>query len=221
MRNPVWDQEIGDNVAKLLFETNSYLVDFERQRKDWYKWKSGIVAPCYCNCRYLNRSYSAYQACADYLGTIIRIKFPDVQLIVGLASAGVVWSSRIATNLGLPMAFVRGEPKFYGVGRLVEGNPQRGSRVVIVDDLCGSGETILKAIKALEQEYEIKTEGFVTIVNWSFETMWERFKSLKTAVYSLTSYPNILKVGVKMGHLTEDQAGMLAEFYKDHQNYVW
>ncbi|HEY4521265.1 MAG TPA: hypothetical protein VJL57_02590, partial [Candidatus Paceibacterota bacterium] len=89
MKTTVWNQEIGDHTAQLLFETESYLVDFNRKREDWFVWKSGIRAPCYCNCRYLNRSYLAYEACTAYIETIIRLKFPETQIVVGLASAGV------------------------------------------------------------------------------------------------------------------------------------
>ena len=67
MKTTVWNQEIGDHTAQLLFETESYLVDFQRKREDWFVWKSGIRAPCYCNCRYLNRSYLAYEACTAYI----------------------------------------------------------------------------------------------------------------------------------------------------------
>ncbi len=70
MKTTVWNQEIGDHTAQLLFETESYLVDFNRKREDWFVWKSGIRAPCYCNCRYLNRSYLAYEACTAYIETI-------------------------------------------------------------------------------------------------------------------------------------------------------
>jgi orotate phosphoribosyltransferase len=222
MKTTVWNQEIGDHTAQLLFETESYLVDFQRKREDWFVWKSGIRAPCYCNCRYLNRSYLAYEACTAYIETIIRLKFPETQIVVGLASAGVSWAARIATRMTLPMAFIRGTPKGYGVGQLVEGNPERNLKAVIIDDLCGSGDTILKGIEALDWEFQIKTLGFITITNWCFESMWKKFEPLNLGgIYSLTSYPNILKVGVRLGHLTQEQADMLEEFYKAPRAYDW
>ncbi|OJI09207.1 MAG: hypothetical protein COV08_01805 [Candidatus Vogelbacteria bacterium CG10_big_fil_rev_8_21_14_0_10_49_38] len=222
MKTTVWNQEIGDHTARLLFETGSYLVDFKREREEWYVWKSGIRAPCYCNCRYLNRSYLAYEACTAYIETIIRLKFPETEIVVGLASAGVSWAARIASRLTLPMGFVRGTPKGYGVGQLVEGNPQQGIKAVIIDDLCGSGDTVLKAIEALDWEFHIKTLGFITITNWCFEGMWEKFEPLNLdGIYSLTSYPNLLKIAVEMGRLTQDQADMFEEFYKAPKAYDW
>lgn len=220
-RQVVWNEEIGDHTAKLLFETGSYLVDFERPKENWFLWKSGIRAPCYCNCRYLNRSYLAYEACTAYIETIVRLKFPDVQIIVGIASAGVSWAVRIATRLTLPMSFVRSSEKSYGIGKLVESNPEHNIKAVIIDDLCGSGESVLHAIKALDWEYQIKTLGFVTITNWNFKTMWDKFEPMNIGVYSLTSYPNILKTGLEMGRLTQKQMDMLKEFYQSPETCEW
>ena len=221
MKTTVWNEEIGDNTAKRLFETQSYLVDFNRSRDEWFQWKSGIVAPCYCNCRYLNRSYEAYEESTAFLETIVRLKFPQVELIVGLASAGVSWAARIAARFRLPMSFVRTVRKKHGIGDLVEGHPEKAAKAVIIDDLCGSGGTICGAIQALQDEFQIETLGVVTITNWGFEHMWQRFEHLDIGVYSLTSYPNILRVGRQLGYITSDQEDMLKQFYKDPLSYKW
>lgn len=221
MHTSVWNEDIADQTARLLFETGSYLVDFSLPREDWFIWKSGIRAPCYCNCRYLNRSFEAYEACTAFLETLIRLKFNDAQIVVGLASAGVSWATRIASRMLLPMSFVRGTPKGYGVGKLVECSPDRNIKAVIVDDLCGSGDSVLNAIKALKWEYQIETIGFVTITNWCFESMWKKFEDKNLKIFSLTSYPNILKVGVELGKLTEEYADMLLEFYNAPGSYEW
>ena len=221
MKTTVWNEAMADNTAKLLFESGSYLVDFSKPKEDWFIWKSGIRAPCYCNCRYLNRSFQAYEACSAYLESIVRLEFPDTQIVVGLASAGVSWATRIASRLLLPMSFVRGTPKSYGVSKLVECSPDRGLKAIIIDDLCGSGDSALNAIQALEWEYQIETLGLVTITNWCFESMWKKFDPLEIKVLSLTSYPNILKIGVEKNELTPEQAEMLQEFYKAPRTYKW
>lgn len=221
MRSTVWNEEIGENTARRLFETGSYLVDFSLPREKWFKWKSGIMAPCYCNCRYLNRSYEAYEESTAYFETIARLKFPDADLIVGLASAGVSWAARIAARFRLPMSFVRTVKKEHGVGGLVEGQPEKGAKAVIIDDLCGSGGTIYSAIEAMRKEFEIQTLGFITITNWCFEHMWERFEGQGLGIYSLTSFPQILRVGQQLGHLSEENAKMLYDFYLSPKKYEW
>lgn len=222
MRSSVWNDEVGDHVAKLLFDTGSYLLDPSRPKENWYVWKSGICAPCYCNCRYLNASYDAYEACSAHIETIARIHFSDADIVIGLASAGVSWAARVASRLKLPMGFVRGVQKSHGIGNLVEGNPNRGIKALIIDDLCGSGESIQHAVQALKLEYDIETIGFITITNWCFEHMWKDFDTLGIhRIYSLTSYPHLLRVGQQMGKISVEQSKTLSEFYQHPKHFVW
>lgn len=221
MRTTVFNQMMANQTANALYDTGSYLVDFSRPRENWFTWKSGIQAPVYCNCRYLNTSYQAYDLCAGFFEEVIYSAYPDVQLIVGLATAGIPWAARVATRLHLPMSFVRSEMKAHGVGKLVECHPQKGFRAVIVDDLCSSGSSLEKAIDALQAEYQISTLGFVTITNWCFESMWTRFAPYNLRIHSLTSYPNILEAGVSLGKLSEAEACMLLDFYRSPGSYTW
>lgn len=120
------------------------------------------------------------------------------------------------------MGFVRGVQKSHGIGRLVEGNPNRGVKALIIDDLCGSGESIQHAVQALKLEYEIETIGFITITNWCFDHMWDDFDHLGIdRVFSLTSFPNLIKVGKDMGRINDTQAQVLSEFYRHPKSFVW
>jgi orotate phosphoribosyltransferase len=57
----------------------------------------------------------------------------------------------------LPAFIVRKESKGHGMQRSIEGyDGQRGSRVIVVDDVCTTGDSILKASeKAEEAGYEV------------------------------------------------------------------
>jgi len=221
-RSSVWNEEIALHTARLLFDSGSYLLNPEKPKEEWYLWKSGIRAPCYCNCRYLNGTHLSYETCATYIETIVRLKFPEAQILVGLASAGIPWSARIASRLTLPMSFVRSTQKAHGIGKLVEGNPERNLKAVIIDDLCGSGDSIYNAIQALEWEYDIKTLGFITITNWCFDHMWNTFDEIgMSEIYSLTSYPYLLDVGQQLGKITSRQSEVLSSFYRSPKKFEW
>lgn len=53
---------------------------------------------------------------------------------------------------GAPVSgfIVRNEPKAHGTQQLIEGPLAQGSRVVIVDDVCTTGGSLLRAIRAVE-----------------------------------------------------------------------
>jgi orotate phosphoribosyltransferase len=50
----------------------------------------------------------------------------------------------------LPAFVVRKEPKTHGRQRLIEGTVAEGANIVIVDDVITSGDSVLRAIDAVE-----------------------------------------------------------------------
>ena len=70
-----------------------------------------------------------------------------------LAADPMVTSIALTSHLEgkeIPAFIVRKEPKEHGMGNLIEGPLQPGSRVAIVDDACTSGGSLLHAIAAAE-----------------------------------------------------------------------
>lgn len=221
MDSVLFDNRISKNTAQYLLDTGSYLVDLNRTKKEWFRWKSGVVAPCCCNCRYLNRSSSASRSVSQYLAEVVKDKYPHADLIVGLASAGIAWSSRVSSILNLPMAFVRSSPKKHGVGNLVDTGPVKGMKAVLIDDLCASGKSLTMAKNALTSEYGIETLGAVTIVNWMFDETQKHMIENGLAVHCLTSYKDILEMADENGIISNLHRGMLTEFYRNPRAYRW
>lgn len=220
-KTPVWNNDIALCAADLLLDTGSYLVDFDREYKDWYVWKSGIVAPSYCNCRYINTSAQASQQIATFLKTIVNCNFSEADVVVGLATAGIPWATRVADSLSKPMSFVRSAPKSYGVGGTVECSPSQNSRAVIIDDLCASGGSLVKAIQNLSDEKGITTIGVVTIVNWGFEAMYSKLNTLDIPILCVTSYPQIITSAQNKGVINSSQADKLLKFYQSPSTFDW
>ena len=70
-----------------------------------------------------------------------------------LAADPVVTAVSLTSQLeghGIPAFIVRKETKEHGMGRLIEGPLTPGSKVVIVDDTCTTGGSLLHAIQAAE-----------------------------------------------------------------------
>src|SRR5262249_18766546 len=67
---------------------------------------------------------------------------------------------------GSPMDgfFVRNRPKDHGTKKIVEGRLAPGSRVVIVDDVATTGNSIMKAVDAVMKN-ECKIEAIVVLVD--------------------------------------------------------
>lgn len=200
-------------IAELLLSTGAYFVDMALPVAKWFTWKSGIKAPCYCNCRKLEGFPVARRAVVEGLASSIRTSSPDAQLIVGMATAGISWARGVADSIGLPFAYVRSAPKTHGVGRLVQCDPSREVKAVLIDDLIASGESLRAGIQALATEAQIQTIGIHSIVNWGFDEMRTVLDGVRYK--SLTSYPYILALALTHGLIGPEDYGSLLRFYED------
>ena len=95
---------------------------------------------------------------ASLIGSIVLELFTDLQIdavagpavaAVPIISAVVVLSSLSSQNLsGIIM---RAQPKTHGTKQSLEGDVVSGMRVVVVDDTCTTGGSLLSTIDALQQ----------------------------------------------------------------------
>jgi len=81
-----------------------------------------------------------------------QIEESNIDVVAGVATAGIAFSSSLAFLLKKPMVYVRHEGKGHGLERLVEGALVPGCRAVLVDDLVTSGGSLLSAAASLRRE---------------------------------------------------------------------
>jgi orotate phosphoribosyltransferase len=87
-----------------------------------------------------------------YAEMVRQIKESSFDVIAGVATAGIAFSSPLAFLLRKPMVYVRHEGKGHGLERLVEGALVPGCQAILVDDLVTSGGSILSAAASLRRE---------------------------------------------------------------------
>jgi orotate phosphoribosyltransferase len=205
-------------VAAALVTSGAFTVDMRRPRDQWFRWKSGIVAPCGCNCRRLNALPAVRRLIDDALADATRSSFPDADYVVAVAHAGIPWAKTLAERLDLPLAYVRTEARTVG-GSLVECAPGRGDRAVLIEDVVASGGSAARAIQALHAESGVRVAGVQSIVNWNFPQM--RTLLAPWAVRALTSYPQVLASAREAGQVSAPDVDELLRFYADPLQHTW
>jgi orotate phosphoribosyltransferase len=206
-------------AARALFQSDAYLIRLEPD--NLFKWKSGILAPVYTDCRKAQGSPGPYRTLTKALSSCIEATFPSCTAIAGKAEAGLIWSAPVSQALGVAHAFVRKTPKDYGTGKMIEGDLAEGAEVVLVDDLLGSGGTAIEAVREIEDETGAHVIGVQSIVNWGFPAMRKGFESLGVPYCALVSYPEILDVAVELNLLTLEGRIELTAFYNNPKDHVW
>ena len=132
-----------------------------------FTWASGWKSPIYCD----NRKVLAHPHERDFikseLANVIFEQFPDVDVIAGVATAGIPWGAMAADQLKLPFCYVRPKPKEHGLGNQIEGDLQSGQSVLIVEDLISTGKSSLQVVDVLVKA-GVRVAGMVAIFTYGF-----------------------------------------------------
>ena len=114
-----------------------------------FQWASGWKSPIYCD----NRKTLAYPEIRNTIKysfvELIKENFLSTEAIAGVATGAIAQGALVADMLGLPFMYVRSEAKGHGLENLIEGEPKRGQKVVVIEDLISTGGSSLKAVNAL------------------------------------------------------------------------
>ena len=183
-----------------------------------FTWASGWKSPIYCD----NRRVLSHPYIREYIKSelcnIVFEKFPNADLIAGVATAGIAWGAMVADQLKLPFIYVRPKPKEHGMGNQVEGELKPGQKVVIIEDLISTGKSSLQVVEVLRQS-GAEIEGMVSIFNYRFDVAAEAFQNARVTVYSLTDYPALLELASKKGIIQPAQHDILLKWRQDPANW--
>jgi orotate phosphoribosyltransferase len=205
-------------VADALVASGAFTVDMRLPEQQWFRWKSGILAPCGCNCRRLNAVPAWRRVVDDALADATRSWFPDADYIIAVAHAGIPWAKTLAERLDLPLAYARAEARADGLP-LVECSPGRGTQAIIVEDVVASGGSTRRAIQAVLDETSLGIAGIQSIANWNFPEM--RTLLAPWTVRALTSYPQVLASAQEAGMVNATDVPQLLHFYADPRQHRW
>lgn len=92
-----------------------------------------------------------------------KVGLDSFDYIASVPTSGLVIASALAIETVKPLAYVRQKPKEYGTSSLIEGRMPKGSKVLLVDDVGTTGQSIIKAVKALKEAGMSVTDAFVVI----------------------------------------------------------
>ena len=207
-------EETAGPVAGRLLEVGAIQLNYKQP----FTWSSGWKSPIYCD----NRITLSYPVVRSYikenLVRAIRLNFPRVDCIAGVATAGIPQGALVAEMMGLPFVYVRPKPKEHGMGNLIEGKVEKGARVVLVEDLISTGGSSLKAAQAM-QEAGCKVIGMVAIFTYGFETAEKNFAEAGIPLVCLSDFTHLLQQAVDQKYLDENQLVYVKSWRLDPANW--
>ncbi|CAN5152300.1 orotate phosphoribosyltransferase [soil metagenome] len=197
------------NNEKLVAEKLLQIKAIKLSPSEPFTWASGWQSPIYCD----NRKSLSYPEIRDLITAelveYVNREYGEVEVIAGVATAGIAWGALVADRLKLPFCYVRPKPKEHGLGNQIEGFLQQNSRVVVIEDLVSTGKSSLQAIEALVNN-TAKILGLLSIFNYGFEEAQENFAKKKIPFKSITDYATLISLAVDKQLINpEDQKALL------------
>ena len=92
-----------------------------------------------------------------------KISNDDIDKVAGPALGAVPIATAVSLESKLPLLMIRKEKKGYGTSKLIEGELNEGDDVIVVEDVSTTGGSLLKAIKAIEENGGNVVRAFVVV----------------------------------------------------------
>jgi orotate phosphoribosyltransferase len=204
--------------AKVIAEKLLQVDAVKLNVKEPYTWASGWKSPIYCD----SRRVLSFPYVRDYfkseLCNIIFEKFPEAEIIAGVATAGIAWGAMAADQLKLPYLYVRPKPKEHGLGNQVEGFFVKGQKTVVIEDLVSTGASSLLVVEVLKRS-GMDVIGLVSIFSYNFPVAASAFGVAGIPYFSLTDYPALIEVAKEKGTVTAAEQDILLKWRDDPPNW--
>lgn len=200
-------ESVEKAVAKSLMDIKAVMLRPEKP----FVWASGWLSPIYCDNRRLLSYPESREAVCRWMADIIKEKYPQVEVIAGVATGAIAHGYLVAHMLGKPFIYVRPKPKDHGTGSQIEGILESGAKVVVVEDLISTGKSSLAATDALVAE-GANVLGMVAIFSYNFNTARKAFEDKDVELTTLSNYDTLIEVAHETGYVKESDIEVLKEW---------
>jgi orotate phosphoribosyltransferase len=196
-------------IAQKLLQINAIKLNPQNP----FTWASGIKSPIYCDNR-ISLSYPEVRNIIKNAFSEVSQSFGEIDMIAGVATAGIAHGVLLADNINKPFCYVRSAPKGHGRQNLIEGEIPPKSKILVVEDLISTGGSSIEVVEILRNEGH-SVLGVLAIFDYGFEKAKDNFRINDCKYLTLSNYQALLKEAIESNYITESDASVLAEWNKD------
>jgi orotate phosphoribosyltransferase len=202
------------HFAEKLLQIKALQVNLQNP----YVWASGWHSPVYCD----NRKVLSYPHVRDFvkseLANMVLEHFPDADVIAGVATAGIAHGVMAADLLKLPFIYVRSKPKEHGMGNQVEGNLEKGQKVVVIEDLVSTGKSSLQVVEVL-REQGAEVIGMCALFTYGFPVADEAFEKAGVPLKTISNYQALMEVATEQNILAPEHTETFSLWRVNPENW--
>lgn len=180
-----------------------------------FRYTSGLLSPIYCDNRLIISDPKKRHIIID---AFLEQIDPNIDVIAGVATAGIPHAAWMADRLNKPMVYVRAKAKAHGRRNQIEGRLEKGARVVVIEDLISTGKSALEAAEAL-QAAGAHVSTCLAIFTYQLPEAITRFKAANITLKTLSNFTDLVRTAVAENYIDEAQATILLNWQKDPEHW--
>ena len=212
---PIHSIESAAKVADLLLKVEAVKLSPDNP----FTWASGWKSPIYCDNRKVLSFPVERGIVMSGLADAVKAHFPEAESVAGVATGAIAQGIMVAEELDLPYCYVRPKPKEHGLGNQIEGQVEKGSKVVVIEDLISTGGSSLKAVKAL-RENGCEVVGMIAVFTYGFQIADDNFEDANCKLITLSDYDNLIPQAVESGYVSESVLESLKSWRLDPSSWM-
>ena len=206
--------EISQEVAKELIATKAVIL----RPDDPFTWTSGWKSPIYCDNRKTLSYPKSREIISGCLLKAIQHYYPEVEMVAGVATAGIPQASIIADRLSLPLVYIRDKAKAHGRENKIEGHLQGGEKTIVIEDLISTGGSSIRAAQGLA-EAGGQVLGVLSTFSYGFNEAEQQFQSAGIDFKSLCTYRELLPIAIESGIVQKGDLALLESWREAPANW--
>lgn len=203
-----------ENTAKILLDINAIKLS----PNEPFLWASGWKSPIYCDNRIILSNPKIRNTIKKYLAQVMNKNFDQPDAIAGVATGAIGIGMLVADYLDLPFIYVRPEAKKHGRKNQIEGEIEKGKKVIVIEDLISTGKSSIQAIRALKS-YGLDVVGMIAIFTYEFSVSKDNFNREEINVKTLSNYSTLLRIAQKTQYISEIECKMLEKWNENPSSW--
>jgi orotate phosphoribosyltransferase len=205
------------STAQILLEIGATLCYDDEP----FTFTSGRRSPVYVDCRQIISYPRARSKLMDLAVKAIQrdIGYESIDVVAGGETAGIAFAAWIAERLGLPMAYIRKEPKGFGRMSQIEGIVPEGSRVLLVEDLATDGGSKINFINAIRAAGAEVTDCLVLFHYGIYPVSLTSMADIGVRLHGLATWWDVIEEAESRAYFPPDKAKIVRAFLADPENW--
>jgi len=205
-----------NDIAALLLQIKAVFLSPQTP----FTWASGIQSPIYCDNRLILSYPDTRGQIEQGLVELITSYYPEVEAIIGTATAGIAHAAIVADKMHLPMGYVRPAVKDHGRTNQIEGFFKPKTKVVVVEDLISTGGSVIQMVDVLRLA-GLQVLGIASIFTYGLAKSEEKLAQAQIVNHSLTHFQALIHVAGETGYIDKKDVAKCIAFQQDPDNPGW